>query len=181
MSQYNSMKIYHFPKPGTKATAHWEILEEHTLGSWPYEHFVKKKNHYGFVVNDFGFKSFMELEEAAIAWQGGVCALSGVSELWEPGSQKRSKGKKYRWFELDHDHSMYKGTLGSLRGYLSRSMNALLKPYDSITDISERKDYLKKWFGPHVIDYVMNPPLQKFLKEVDSREYNKRKRNGWKR
>ena len=143
-------------------TTHMDILHEHDLRSWAYEYYVKQKGKCGYYIGDFGFRSVMDFLNAAIDSQECGCALCGKHEPYKPGERNRKQGRSFRYFQLDHDHLLT--GLASVRGYLCPDCNALLKPYDAIEDEKERQEFAEQWYGPKVLEYLMNPPFQQFLR-----------------
>ena len=144
-----------------------------------YEHYRGKKSKYNYTVGDFKFRTFMDLEDAVLEFQSHGCALCGAKERYKDGAEGRGQGKNYRDFELDHDHLMFDGTLGSCRGYLCRGCNGFLKPYDQQTDLTERTEYVKEWYGKKVIKYLTDPPFQRVLKKADRKFYGIMLENNW--
>ena len=141
---------------------HMDIRLEHALRSPEYEYYVKQKNKCGYYIGDFGFRTVMDFLNAAIDSQECGCALCGKHEPYKPGKRKRKRGVGWRYFELDHDHLLT--GMDSIRGYLCPDCNSFLKPYDAIKDEKERQEFAKQWYGPKILDYLMNHPFQRFLR-----------------
>ena len=141
---------------------HMDIRLEHDLHSPEYEYYVKQKNKCDYYFGDFGFRTTMDFLNAAIDSQECGCALCGKHEPYKPGERERKRGVGWRYFELDHDHLLT--GMDSIRGYLCPDCNSFLKPYDAIKDEKERQEFAERMYSKKIVDYLMNPPFQRFLR-----------------
>ena len=142
----------------------------------------KKEWAFGFYEQDkpFGFEWWQPMMDAYDKWRGGrFCDLTKVVEPYSPGNNPRREevdditGIDYQWLQVDHEHPPncngkppWPRGLLSIRGLIAPQENQFLRMLEERVNMIQGVYY----------DYLTDPPFQRFLREVDLKEYNKRLR-----
>jgi len=150
-----------------------------------YVYFGKLEYAFGFYEEDkpFGFEWWQPMMDAYDKWRGGrFCDITKVVEPYSPGNNPARVGVDditgidYQWLQVDHKHHPdctgtppWPGGLLSIRGLIARGENEFLK-------MLEEPHRIHLLGNGEYYNYITDPPFQRFLREVDLKEYNKRLR-----